>query len=156
MTGMSDLQLNRLRFTDLARQALDVARQEARRLNLDYVGTEHILLGLLKVRVGVAVSALKELGVDRERVILRVESLERPGANIVSQRRVEETARAKKTIEFAATEAEELGHDYVGTEHLMLGLFREGEGVAGQILMGFDVRLDTFRTETLRLLNHGL
>ncbi len=156
MTGMSDLQSNRLRFTDLARQALEVARQEARRLNLDSVGTEHILLGLLKVRVGVAVSALKELGVDRERVILCVESLEQPGANTVSQRRLEETARAKKTIEFAATEAEELGHDYVGTEHLMLGLLREEEGIAGQILMGFDVRLDTFRTETLRLLNHGL
>jgi len=150
------MKLNRLPLTDLARQALERARQEARQMNLESVGTEHILLGLLKVRVGVAVSALKELGVDPERLMLHIESLERPAANIVSQHRPAETAGAKKTIEFAVAEAEELGHDYVGTEHLMLGLLREGEGLACQILMGFDVRLDALRTETLKLLNHGV
>jgi ATP-dependent Clp protease ATP-binding subunit ClpC len=152
---MSDVNLNR--FTDLARQALEIARQESRRMNLEHVSTEHILLGLLKVRVGVGVSALKELGVDPERLILRVETIEQPpGADIVSEHRPAETSCAKKTIEFAVAEAEQMGHDYVGTEHLMLGLVRESEGIAAQILMGFDVGLDALRTQTLRLLKHGL
>ena|SRR5579863_7325929 len=149
---MSEGKLNHPRFTDLARQALEVAQQKSRRMNQS-VGTEHILFGLLKVRVGV--SALKELGVDPERLMRRVEN-QRLGADIVSQHRLAETDRARKAIEFAVVEAQEIGHDYVGTEHLMLGLLREGEGIAGQILMGFDVRLDAFRMETLRLLNHGL
>jgi ATP-dependent Clp protease ATP-binding subunit ClpC len=150
---MSDEKPSRERFTDRARRALEMAQQEARRLNHEYVGPQHILLGVLKVPIGVGLSALKELGVDPDQVILTVESIALPGADIVSKHPLPETPRARKAIEFAVVEAQEMGHDYVGTEHLMLGLLRDQEGVAGQILMSFGLSLERFRTETSRLLN---
>jgi ATP-dependent Clp protease ATP-binding subunit ClpC len=139
-------------FTDRVREVLTFAEQEARRLNHEYVGTEHILLGLFKARPGVGVTVLKNLGVDPERATFSIEAVALPGGERVSEERLGQTPRAKQIIQYACQEAYDLNHNYVGTEHLVLGALREQQGVAAQILMGFGVRLDAARQEVLNLL----
>ncbi|HET6576614.1 MAG TPA: Clp protease N-terminal domain-containing protein [Fimbriiglobus sp.] len=123
------------RFTDRARKVMQLANQEAQRFNHEYIGTEHILLGLVKEGSGVAANVLKNLDVDLRKVRLEVERIVQPGAGRGrSAGRRFQTPWAKKVIEYAIEEAHNLNHNYVGTEHLLLGLSREGEGVAAQVL----------------------
>jgi hypothetical protein len=121
------------RFTDQARRAVHLAQEEARLLRHDYVGTEHLLLGLLYEGAGVAATALESLGISREQVRGQVEEIIGHGQGSRSGH-IPFTARAKKVLELSLREALALGHHYIGTEHLMLGLLREGEGVAAQVL----------------------
>ncbi len=144
------------RFTDRARKVLQLANQEAQRLNHEYVGTEHILLGLIKEGTGVAANVLKNLDVDLRKIRLEVEKLVQSGADMVTMGKLPHTPRAKKVIEYAMEEARNLNHNYVGTEHILLGLLREQEGVAAQVLMNLGLRLDDVREEVLNLLGHGM
>ena len=129
------------RFTDRARKVMALANQEAQQLNHEYIGTEHILLGLIKEGSGVAANALKGLKVDLQKARAEVEKLIRSGRDKVAAGKLPQTPRAKKVVEYAILEARNLNHNYVGTEHLLLGLVREHDGVAAQALMnmGFEV-----------------
>lgn len=142
------------RFTEKAQQALVFAQQEAVALNHNYVGTEHILLGLLKQSDGVAAVALKNLGVDLEKVRQEVVSIIGMG-NPGSTQIVGYTPRTKKVLELSLAEARALSHNYIGTEHLFLGLIREGEGVAAKILNDLGINLEKARQEVMSLLNSG-
>src|SRR3974390_2798308 len=122
------------RFTDRARKVMQLANQEAQRFNHEYIGTEHILLGLIKEGSGVAANVLKNLDLDLQRIRHEIEKIVHSGPDMVTVAKLPQTPRAKKVIEFAIEEARELNHNYVGTEHLLLGLFREQEGVAAQVL----------------------
>src|SRR5699024_9021350 len=122
------------RFTDRARRVVVLAQEEARMLNHNYIGTEHILLGLIHEGEGVAAKALASLGVSREAVRSQVEEVNGRGQQAPSGH-VPSTARAKKVLELTLREALLLGHNYIGTEHILLGLIREGEGVAAQVLV---------------------
>ena len=123
------------RFTDRARKVMALANQEAQRFNHEYIGTEHILLGLVKEGSGVGANVLKNLDVDLRKVRLEVEKLVKSGPDMVTMGKLPQTPRAKKVIEYAIEEARNLNHNYVGTEHLLLGLLREHDGVAAQVLM---------------------
>jgi ATP-dependent Clp protease ATP-binding subunit ClpA len=123
------------RFTDRARKVMALANQEAQRFNHEYIGTEHILLGLVKEGSGVGANVLKNLDVDLRKVRLEVEKLVKAGPEVVMMGKLPQTPRAKKVIECAIEEARSLNHNYVGTEHLLLGLLREHDGVAAQVLM---------------------
>jgi ATP-dependent Clp protease ATP-binding subunit ClpC len=123
------------RFTDRARKVMALANQEAQRFNHEYIGTEHILLGLVKEGSGVGANVLKNLDVDLRKVRLEVEKLVKRGPDMVTMGKLPQTPRAKKVIEYAIEEARSLNHNYVGTEHLLLGLLREQDGVAAQVLM---------------------
>ena len=140
------------RFTDRARKVMALANQEAQRFNHEYVGTEHILLGLVKEGQGVAANVLHNLQVDLKKIRLEVEKIVKSGPNMVTMGKLPQTPRAKKVIEFAIEEARNLGHNYVGTEHLLLGLLREHDGVAAQVLMNLGLKLDDVRTEVLNIL----
>jgi hypothetical protein len=140
------------RFTDRARKVMQLAGEEAARLNHEYIGTEHVLLGLVKEGEGVAANVLANLGVDPERVRREVERLAPAGPDAVPAGRLPRTPRTKKVIEYAAEEARALRHDHVGTEHLLLGLVREGEGYAAQALAGLGLTPDRVRREVLKLL----
>ena len=118
------------RFTDRARKVLQLANQEAQRLNHEYIGTEHILLGLVKEGSGVASNVLKNMDVDLTKIRREVEKLVNQGTDMIAMGKLPQTPRAKKAIEYAMDEARNLGHTYVGTEHLLLGLLREEEGIA--------------------------
>ena len=118
------------RFTDRARKVMAMANQEAQRFNHEYIGTEHILLGLVKEGSGVGANVLKNLDVDLRKVRLEVEKLVRQGPETAQVGKLPQTPRAKKVIEYAIEEARSLNHNYVGTEHLLLGLLREQDGVA--------------------------
>src|SRR6476469_4526679 len=144
------------RFTDRARKVMQLGNQEAQRFNHEYVGTEHVLLGLIKEGSGVAANVLKNLHVDLRKVRLEIEKLVRAGPEMVSMGNLPQTPRAKKVIEYAIEEARNLNHNYVGTEHLLLGLLREQEGVAAQVLMNLNLKLDEVREEVLNLLGHGM
>jgi ATP-dependent Clp protease ATP-binding subunit ClpC len=144
------------RFTDRARKVMALANQEAQRFNHEYIGTEHILLGLVKEGSGVGANVLKNLDVDLRKVRLEVEKLVKSGPDMVSYGRLPQTPRAKKVIEFAIEEARNLNHNYVGTEHLLLGLLREHDGVAAQVLMNLGLKLDEVREEVLNLLGAGV
>src|SRR5208337_1282465 len=122
------------RFTDRARKVMQLANQEAQRFNHEYIGTEHILLGLVKEGSGVAADVLKNLDVDLRRIRLEVEKLLQSGPDKVPLSRLPQTPRAKKVVEYAMDEARNLGHNYVGTEHVLLGLLRDDMGVAAQVL----------------------
>jgi ATP-dependent Clp protease ATP-binding subunit ClpC len=139
-------------FTDRVREVLTFAEQEARRLNHEYVGTEHILFGLFKAQPEVGVTVLKNLGIEPDKVTFSIEAVALPGLESVSEERLGQTPRAKQIIQYACQEAHDLNHNYVGTEHLVLGTLREQQGVAAQILMGFGVSLDAARRETLNVL----
>jgi ATP-dependent Clp protease ATP-binding subunit ClpC len=140
------------RFTDRARKVMALANQEAQRFNHEYVGTEHILLGLVKEGQGVAANVLHNLQVDLKKIRLEVEKIVKSGPNMVTMGKLPQTPRAKKVIEFAIEEARNLGHNYVGTEHLLLGLLREHDGVAAQVLMNLGLKLDDVRAEVLNIL----
>ena len=133
------------RFTDRARKVMQFAHQEALRFNHEYVGTEHILLGLIKEGTGVAANILKKMGVDLRTMRLEVEKLVRSGPDLVTMGRLPQTPRAKKAVEYAIEEARRLKHNYVGTEHLLLGLLKEHDGVAAQVMMNLGLKLDDVR-----------
>src|SRR5471032_1055633 len=143
------------RFTDRARKVMALANQEAQRFNHEYIGTEHILLGLVKEGSGVGANVLKNLDVDLRKVRLEVEKLEKSGPDMVTMGKLPQTPRAKKVIEYAIEEARNLNHNYVGTEHLLLGLLREHDGVAAQVLMNLGLKLEEVREEVLNLLGAG-
>src|SRR6187401_1288453 len=121
------------RFTDRARKVMNLAKQEAQRLNHEYIGTEHILLGLIEEGSGVAAHVLKDLGIDFRKIRLEAEKLVRGGPDIVTMGKLPQTPRVKQVLKYSIEEAQLLEHDYVGSEHLLLGLIREKEGVAAQI-----------------------
>jgi ATP-dependent Clp protease ATP-binding subunit ClpC len=139
-------------FTDRVRKVLAMAREEAIRLQHDYVGTEHILLGLIREGEGVAAAVLMNLNVDLEQIHERIEESVRKGKATIALGELPYTSRAKKVLEYAMAEARELNHSYVGTEHLLLGLLREEKGIAAQVLNSLGVSLEEARAETLKLL----
>ncbi len=139
-------------FTERVRKVLSMARQEAIRLQHDYVGTEHILLGLVGEGEGVAAHVLGNLSVDPDRIHERVEESVRKGKATIALGELPYTSPAKKVLEFAMAEAHELNHSYVGTEHLLLGLLRESKGIAAQVLKSLGVTLDEARAETQKVL----
>src|SRR5512141_1848136 len=143
------------RFTERVQRVIIIAQEEAKRLNHDYVVTEHILLGLVALGEGVAAKVLANLGVDLRRVRTEVEKLVGTGDNVMLLGEIPFTPRAKKVLELAVEEAQSLGHNYVGTEHLLLGLIREEEGVAARVLENLGVRLDVVREEVISLLGEG-
>jgi ATP-dependent Clp protease ATP-binding subunit ClpA len=142
------------RFTDRARKVIQLAHQEAQRFNHEYIGTEHILLGLVAEGAGVAANVLKNLDIDLGKIRREVEKIVQhgPGGDPPITGRLPHTPRAQKVIEYAIEEAQRLGHNYVGTEHQLLGLLREDQGVAAQILMNLGVELDQVREEVVNLL----
>jgi ATP-dependent Clp protease ATP-binding subunit ClpC len=144
------------RFTDRARKVMQLANQEAQRFNHEYIGTEHILLGLVKEGSGVAANVLKNLDVDLRKIRLEVEKIVQSGPDMVTMGKLPQTPRAKKVIEYSMEEARNLNHNYVGTEHILLGLLREQEGVAAQVLMNLGLKLEEVREEVLNLLGHGM
>ncbi len=144
------------RFTDRARKVMALANQEAQRFNHDYIGTEHILLGLVKEGTGVGANVLKNLAVDLHKVRMEVERLVKSGPELTTMGKLPQTPRAKKVVEYSIEEARSLNHNYVGTEHLLLGLLREREGVAAQILLKMGLKLEEVREEVLNLLGAGM
>ena len=144
------------RFTDRARKVMQLANQEAQRFNHEYIGTEHILLGLVKEGTGVAANVLKNLDIDLRKIRLEVEKIVQAGPDMVTMGKLPQTPRAKKVIEYSIEEARNLNHNYVGTEHLLLGLLREQEGVAAQVLMNLGLKLEDVREEVLNLLGHNM
>ena len=143
------------RLTDRARKVMAMANQEAQSFNHKYIGTEHILLGLVKEGSGVGVNALKNLDVDLRTVRLEVEKLVKSGPDLVTVGKLSQTPRAKEVVEYAIEEARNLNHNYVGTEHLLLGLLREHDGVAAQVLMNLGLKLEEVREEVLSLVGAG-
>jgi len=149
--------MNGYNFTDRVRKVLQMAREEAARLHHEYVGTEHILLGLIREGEGVAAAVLQNLNVDLEDIQQKIEETVKKGkAAAATGPDLPYTSRAKKVLELAMTEARELNHSYVGTEHLLLGLLREEKGIAAQVLTDAGVNLEQSRAETLRLLGSDL
>jgi ATP-dependent Clp protease ATP-binding subunit ClpC len=145
--------MNGYNFTERVRKVLQMAREEAQRLHHEYVGTEHILLGLIREGEGVAAAVLQNLNVDLDEVQQKIEETVKKGKAVqATGPDLPYTSRAKKVLELAMSEARELNHSYVGTEHLLLGLLREEKGIAAQVLTESGVNLDAARTETLRLL----
>jgi ATP-dependent Clp protease ATP-binding subunit ClpC len=141
------------RFTDRARKVVVLAQEEARMLNHNYVGTEHILLGLIHEGEGVAARALESLGISLEAVRQQVEDIIGRGQQAPTGH-IAFTPRLKKVLELASREALQLGHNYIGTEHILLGLIREGEGVAAQVLVKLGADLNRVRQQVIHLL-HG-
>jgi ATP-dependent Clp protease ATP-binding subunit ClpC len=144
------------RFTDRARKVMALANQEAQRFNHEYIGTEHILLGLVKEGSGVGATVLKNLDVDIKKLRLEIEKHVKSGPDMVTMGKLPQTPRAKKVIEYAIEEARALNHNYVGTEHLLLGILRETEGIAAQVLMDLGLKLEDVRQEVLNLLGAGV
>src|SRR5213082_1681241 len=140
------------RFTDRARRVVVLAQEEARMLNHNYIGTEHILLGLIHEGEGVAAKALESLGISLEGVRQQVEEIIGQGQQAPSGH-IPFTPRAKKVLELSLREALQLGHNYIGTEHILLGLIREGEGVAAQVLVKLGADLNRVRQQVLQLLS---
>lgn len=145
--------MNGYNFTDRVRKVLQMAREEAARLNHEYVGTEHLLLGLVKDEEGVAIAVLVNLGADLAEIREKVEAIVKQG-DAATARRLDlpYTSHAKKVLELSMSELRELGHSYIGTEHLLLGLLREEEGIAAQVLVDCGIHLEQARAETIRLL----
>jgi len=143
-------------FTDRVRKVLAMAREEAIRLQHDYVGTEHILLGLIREGEGVAAAVLANLNIDLDQIQEGVEEAVSRGKATIALGELPYTSRAKKVLEYAMAEARELHHSYVGTEHLLLGLLREEEGVAAQVLNALGVTLEEARSETLKVLGSDM
>ncbi|MHB1310922.1 MAG: ATP-dependent Clp protease ATP-binding subunit [Gemmatimonadaceae bacterium] len=149
--------MNGYNFTERVRKVLAMAREEAARLHHEYVGTEHILLGLIREGEGVAAAVLQHLNVDLDEIQQKIEETVKKGkAAQATGPDLPYTSRAKKVLELAMGEARELGHSYVGTEHLLLGLLREEKGIAAQVLADANVTLEAARAETLRLLGTEL
>jgi len=140
------------RFTDRAKKVMNLARQEAQRFNHEYLGTEHVLLGLVQEGSGVAANVLKQMGVDLAKIRTEVENIVKTGPSMVTMGQLPFTPRAKKVLELSLEEASNLGHNYIGTEHLLLGLIKENEGIAAQVLMNLGVKLEEVREEVLDFL----
>ncbi|MFH0828081.1 MAG: ATP-dependent Clp protease ATP-binding subunit, partial [Candidatus Omnitrophota bacterium] len=140
------------RFTERARKVIILAKEEAKRFNHDYIGTEHILLGLVREGEGVAATVLEKMGVSLENIRIEIEKLVQPGPATQIIGDLPFTPRAKKALELAAEEARSLGHNYIGTEHLLLGLIREEEGVASQVLLNLNLDLSTVRNKVMEVL----
>src|SRR6266851_7737558 len=137
------------RFTDRARRVVVLAQEEARTLNHNYIGTEHVLLGLIHEGEGVAAKALASLGISLEAVRRQVEEIIGQGPRAPSGH-IPFTPRAKKVLELSLREALQLGHNYIGTEHILLGLLREGEGVAAQVLVRLGADMQKIRQTVLQ------
>src|SRR5215216_74994 len=137
------------RFTDRARRVVVLAQEEARMLSHNYIGTEHILLGLIHEGDGIAAKALESLGISLEGVRAQVEEIIGQGQQAPSGH-IPFTPRAKKVLELSLREALQLGHNYIGTEHILLGLIREGEGVAAQVLVNLGADLSAVRQEVIQ------
>jgi ATP-dependent Clp protease ATP-binding subunit ClpA len=140
------------RIDDPARRVIQLANQEAQHLGHDYIGTEHILLGLVKLGSGVAADVLKNLDIDLRTIRREVEKIVQGEPDELTLGKLLQTPRAKKVVEYAIEEARTLNHDYVGTEHLLLGLLREQEGVAAQVLMNLGLKLEDIREKVLNAL----
>ena len=145
------------RFTDRSRKVMQLANQEAQRFHHEYIGTEHILLGLVKEGSGVAANVLKNLDMDFRKIRREIEAIVQhgPGTDSPLAGRLPHTPRAKKVIEYSIEEARNLNHNYIGTEHLLLGLLREQEGVAAQVLMNLGLSLERVRQEVMNLLGQN-
>jgi ATP-dependent Clp protease ATP-binding subunit ClpA len=144
------------RFTDRARKVMTLANKNARRFDHEYIGTEHILLGLVEEGEGVAANVLKNMDVDLRKVRQEVEKIVQYGSgDLTEYGKLPQTPRSKKVIEYAIQEARDLGHNYVGSEHLLLGLLRECDGVAAQVLMNLGLTLDGVRQEVLNILGQN-
>jgi hypothetical protein len=142
------------KFTERARRVLTLAQEEAKRFNHNYIGTEHLLLGLVREGEGVAAKVLRSLGVELDKVRSQVEFIIGRGDRMIAGE-IGLAPRSKKVIELAVDEARRLGHHYIGTEHLLLGLVREGEGVAAGVLESLGVSLERVRTQTIKVLSQG-
>src|SRR5512144_2348785 len=140
-------------FTPRAQQVLALARKEADRFNHNFVGTEHLLLGLIKLGQGVAVNVLQKMGLDLETVRMEVEKQVGTGPDQKMIGNIPYTPRVKKVLALAAKEAKALNHTYVGTEHILLGLLREGDGVAARVLKNLEVDIEQTRQEILKELD---
>ena len=140
------------RFTERAKHVVSAAREEATRLNSEYVRTEHILLGLCREPEGIAARALENLGVDIEALALEIEQQCQRGTATVSSDEIAFTPRAKKVLELAVDEARRFNHSYIGTEHILLGLIKEGEGIAAKVLQDMKIDLGRVQAEIIRLL----
>jgi ATP-dependent Clp protease ATP-binding subunit ClpC len=140
------------RFTDRAKKVMSLARQEAMKFNHEYIGTEHILLGLIQEGSGVAANVLKNMAIDLEKIRHEVEKIVKTGPSMVTMGQLPFTPRAKKVLELALEEASQLSHNYIGTEHLLLGLIRENDGIAFQVLMNLGIKLEEVREEVLEFL----
>ncbi len=145
--------MNGYNFTDRVRRVLQLAREEAARLHHEHVGTEHILLGLIREGEGVGAAVLTNLNVDLEEIKQRIEETVKPGKTAAAAGPdLPYTSRAKKVLEFAMSEARELNDKYVGTEHLLLGVLREEKGIGAQVLTEAGVTVEAARSEVLRVL----
>jgi len=138
------------RFTDRARKVMQLANQEVQRFNHEYIGTEHILLGLVKVESGVAADVLNNLDIDLHKIQLEVEKLIQSEPDLFAMECLPQISRAGKVLEYAMEEAGNLNHSCVGTEHILLGLLREQEGVAAQVLMNLGLKLEDVRKASAR------
>jgi ATP-dependent Clp protease ATP-binding subunit ClpC len=144
------------RFTDRAKKVMQLANQEAQRFNHEFIGTEHILLGLVKEGFGAAANALKNLGVDLPKVRLEVEKIVQKRAERITAGSLPLTPRAKQMLEYSIEAARNLNQNYVGTEHLLLGILRESDTVAAQVLLNLGLNLVQVREELLKLLEQKL
>jgi ATP-dependent Clp protease ATP-binding subunit ClpC len=141
------------RFTERAKQVVVLAQEEARALKHNYIGTEHILLGLLREEEGLAARVLESLDITVEEVRAQVARIIGPGDEPIVSGQIPFTPRAKKVLELSLREALSLKHNYIGTEHILLGLVRENEGVAARILLDFDADAEKIRNEIMRVLS---
>jgi len=153
MPEQNDFEFAMSNFTPRAQQVLALAKRESRRFGHNYVGTEHLLLGLIKLGQGVAVAALQAMGLDLETVRFEVEKHSGPSQNTQMEGDPPVTPRVKRVIALAAKEARALNYNYIGTEHVLLGLLREGEGVAARILRNLNVDADAVRNEVMKALD---
>src|SRR5512136_2555654 len=140
------------KFTERVRKVIYLARDEANRLQHDYIGTEHLLLGILRLGEGIAAEVLQRLEVDSEQIQQTIENMVKPTGGTLTVGEIPLTPRAKRVLELSVEEARFLGHSYVGTEHLLLGLIREGEGVAARVLLELGVDRKRVREEIMKSL----
>lgn len=143
------------RMTDRARKCMALAQQAAQNMGHEWVGSEHILVGLCKEGSGVASNVLRNLDVSLAKILTEVQRIVLPGPDKVTMGKLPQTPQAKRGIEYAIEEAKTLGHNYVGSEHLLLGLLREQDGIAVQVLTNLGLKLETVREEILALLGRG-
>src|SRR3989304_3711691 len=140
------------RFTEKARRIVVYAQEEARMLNQNYIGTEHLLLGLIREEEGIAARAIKNLNINLEDVRTQIEDIIGRGTSTPSAH-IPFTPRAKKVLELSLRESLQLGHNYIGTEHILLGLIREGEGIAARVLINLGADMEKVRNQVVELLS---
>lgn len=135
------------RFDDRARKLLALANQQAQRFNHEYIGTEHIMLGLIREGSGVGINVLRKLNIDPRKIRLKLEEIIQPGPEMITMGKLPQTPQAKKVIEYAIEESRGMDHNYVGSEHLLLGLIRENNSATFQIMADMGVTLEAVKTE---------